>query len=510
MAGELKYTTMNSFLRFLFIVIALSVNYNCLFSQPFSHDTSFQSSFIFRNHYFEDITGSIGTMFEMEDGSIGLGGSFKDPTTYNWIGETIILFSNGQFNPNFQMSSSGDGANFYYNKPYLYGSGVVRWHYDTFERDTVFDYNRNISNWFGGWPTDMYFLPNGDYYLAGGIVYHLQLPDERRSYFCRIKQNGYYDTTFHHDANYVVKRFFRYDSTRTILTGLFTTYDGVPRYRIARIFNDGTLDTSFQSIFVYSGICMITKVTSLEDGKMLVAGAFHIAGFDKQLALVRLLPNGQLDSTFNNFDNAQSPIGLLPSDSAIYDMYYQVNDVIKTTNNKLMIGGPFLNYQGHYRGRIALADENGYLDTTVFTGLGIDSCLGHTTYYSRYGVNCIIPAQNDKYYVAGKFSGFNGQMVEPIIRLNPHDHVGIVEQEDKPCFSISPKPVSKEFVIELPPKSSIVSVYNSIGQLQYSQALSNAESTHIVNCSNWESGIYICRIKYGNNKSLSGKLLITQ
>ncbi|MCF8371217.1 MAG: hypothetical protein K9H64_06330 [Bacteroidales bacterium] len=94
-----------------------------------------------------------------------------------------------------------------------------------------------------------------------------------------------------------------------------------------------------------------------------------------------------------------------------------MNTCCPTPDNKYLFGGVFRYCQGKYRGHIVLTDYNGFLDTTMFTGSRIDSALGYPGDY-KYGIATIIPAQNEKYYVAERFSGFNGQLVEPIIWVN--------------------------------------------------------------------------------------------
>lgn len=488
-------------------------------AQPFSLDTTFQPNYVFRDFYFENDAGYIACVYEMEDGSLRLSGSFQDPFDNTMIGELIKLDANGQFDPNFGSEGvSTSGVGIFFEKPYIYKvpglSTFYRVNYETSERDTLWDFNRTATYWNYALITNAYIIGDGDLFVSGAITYHKDFPDERNSYFAKIKKDGIYDTTFNHNTNFPVKQFFRYDSTRIILTGNFSAYDGVPMNRIARIYNDGTLDTTFHSIFTYYHTGLIVRVLALDDGKMLVCGAFNILNFfdkqeyKKQLALVRLLPNGDLDPTFNNFNNAQSKNGILTGDSAIYDLTYNVLDVLKTENNKLLIGGRFWNYQGYYRGSIALTDMNGYLDTTVFTGAGMDSCLGMINYYFDHGIYRMIPAQNDKYYVAGQFSRFNGHWVEPIIRLNPYDHVGVEEVEKEELLQLYPNP-AKDFInLKIPKGSHTLKIYNSMGVFTLRKEIEPMDNSLVLDTSFLEPGLYICKIELGNSQFVSRKFII--
>ncbi|MCF8373791.1 MAG: T9SS type A sorting domain-containing protein [Bacteroidales bacterium] len=463
-----------------------------LYGQPFSHDTTFQSSYTFRDFYSPERVGGIASVIEMDDGSIRVGGGFQDPFDNTFIGNLIKLNQVGQFDPNFGVGTSGEGIVAFLHLPYFYtmsSLGFIKRNYQTLEKDTIFSNNRDSSNWSGG-SSDIFFFDNGDMLVCSGIFYHSQLPDFRFSYIARIKENGIYDTTFLHDANYNVNRFCKYDNGRIMINGVFSHYDGIPIRRVARIFNDGTLDTSFHSIFTDYYDMWIRKVIVLNDGKCLVIGRFKLPGVAEQVAIVRIMPNGDLDPTFNNFDNVQSETGLLVADSISYDNDYYVLDVLQTSDNKFLIGGNFTYYQGHYRGRIALADENGFLDTTVFTGTGIDTCLGSTVnWYTQ--INRIIPAQNDKYYIAGHFSRYNGKMVEPIIRLNPHNHVGVEEQEEEQGLMIYPNPVRDKINIKSFKNIEELEIYNLQGQLM--QTVSNSNQQQSIDVSQFLPGTYFLR-----------------
>ena len=487
---------MKTFRYFSVLFFFVFLSSHLLQAQPFSLDTTFKPTYTFRDFYFEDRGAGITRVYEMDDGSLRLGGGFQDPFDNTMIGEMIKLDQNGTFDPTFGFGGGGVSIGLHYKNPYLYVNGtlscLLRLDSENCERDTVFDNNRISSCWGSAAIDNVHLVPEEDFFfVSGGIYYHCDSSEIIASYIARIHEDGTYDTTFHHDANYVVRNFHRYDSTRTMLSGTFTAYDGVPRYRLVRIYNDGSLDTSFHSIIQINSSSKIDVIKTLDDGKMLVGGEFSITGYDKQLALVRLMPNGDLDSTFNNFNNAQSTIGLLHPDSASYDLSYGIWTLAETQNNKLLIGGSFWNYQGHYRGSLALTDENGFIDTSVFTGLGVDSCLGLFPYYFNHGVICITPSQTGKYYVAGRFTRFNGQDVQPIIRLNPHDHVGIEEQQKKKGLLVYPNPVKETLSISAGFMIEEVEIYNLSGSRVLKHQLNNTRKA--IEISNLPQGHYILR-----------------
>ncbi|MCF8371826.1 MAG: T9SS type A sorting domain-containing protein [Bacteroidales bacterium] len=455
---------MKTYLKYLYVALfGVCIIYES-FSQPFSLDETFQSSYIFRNYYDNNEVGAINKVIELEDGSLRLSGGFFDPFNPNRGASILKLSSIGGYDPSFFFPGYGGSIKTFRYQDYLYligQSGTTnRLDIQTGALDSVFWYNKNSSNW-DGTINNMFLFPNGDFLLSGWVTYHYGLPDAIGSAIARIDKDGFYDTTFHHDADGPIGEFLKYDTNRVLITGTFEAYDFVPRYRAARIFNDGSIDTSFHSI--YTGGSSLRPLYIQPDGKIIMGGAFYIQGFDKIIAIARLHPDGSLDSTFNNFNNVQSELGLLQNITA-WELEYYVNTCCPTPNNKYLFGGGFRYCQGKYRGRIVLTNYNGFLDTTVFTGSGIDSALGYPSDYG-YGIATIIPAQNEKYYVAGRFSGLNGQMVEPIIRLNPHDHVGIEEQTEEHGLMICPNPARDKINIKSNRNIEEIEIYNLEGQL---------------------------------------------
>ncbi|MEA3444513.1 MAG: T9SS type A sorting domain-containing protein [Bacteroidota bacterium] len=471
-------------------MIILLLHFSCtiIYGQPFSLDNTFESSYVFRDYYDNNEAGGIISVIELDDGSLRIGGGFQDPFDIYNIGLNIKLHSNGMFDPSYGIFGGGVGLSIYYRHPYIYylnWGTLGRCDYQTGIIDTVFYNNKYISN-YGGHFNDLYILDNGDLLIGGGNVYHAGLPDVRYTWISRIKENGFFDTSFHHDANNHVKFFLKYDENRIMIAGNFTMYDSIPINQIARIYNDGSLDTSFHSILSNWPKPLYIQ----DDGKVIVGGVVNIQNYDSLLALVRLNPDGSLDSSFNNFNNVQSKFGLVQVVTQAEE-YYHSYTLVQTTNNKYIVGGNFANYQGYERHHIVLTDLDGFIDTTIFTGSGIDTCLGMLSSWGYTQVNTIVPAQNDKYYVAGKFSGFNGQMVEPIIRLNPHDHVGVEEQEEEEGLLIYPNPAKETLLLNAGSFITEVEVFSLSGRLVKVVPINSTRKS--IDVSEFPSGNYILR-----------------
>ena len=96
-------------------------------------------------------------------------------------------------------------------------------------------------------------------------------------------------------------------------------YDGQPVGHIFRVHEDGALDTTFQSDVNWG---IIFSYFPLPDGRVYVGGRFKLTSAPEDtLYLVRFMPDGTLDPTFNNAN--ELGLGNLLSPSP------QVNRIVK-------------------------------------------------------------------------------------------------------------------------------------------------------------------------------------
>ncbi len=183
--------------------------------------------------------------------------------------------------------------------------------------------------------------------------------------------------------------------------GDFRFYNGVERSGIARLNSDGTLDTGFA---VGTGInynIAYTGVHSLllqDDGKILVGGDFFDYNGSTVSGLIRLHPDGTLDTTFKT--------GTGVGAGSIYHMALQ-------SDGKIIIGGSFNSYGGSISYKIARIHTDGSRDTSFNTGVfpysGFDQ-----------DVKALVIQPDGKILVGGGFSRYRNTFVSNrILRLNP-------------------------------------------------------------------------------------------
>lgn len=140
---------------------------------------------------------------------------------------------------------------------------------------------------------------------------------------------------------------------------------------------NGSRDTSFNPGIGTDAI--IETVLIQPDGKILVAGRF--SSFDGVSAprLVRLNPDGSRDAAF--------AIGS-GFDKYVYAFALQ-------SDQKIIVGGSFLSYNGVAQKRLLRLHPNGSLDTTFESGVGL----------SKGDVRSILVQPDDRILVGGTFSG---------------------------------------------------------------------------------------------------------
>ncbi len=263
-----------------------------------------------------------------------------------------------------------------------------------------------------------------------------------------INSDGTYNSTFSAGSgpNNDIIDIKWYSNDKILITGLFSQYNGSPKRGIARLNLDGTLDQTFQTgygvfgspkillqnnnkIILSNSISsfntqvinnivrinedgsldeslfnpgsglndMVDALKVLDNGKILLVGSFKYNNQVKMNYIGRLLPSGEVDSTFNT--------GTGPEGS-VYAMSIQNDD-------KIIIGGNFTKFNNVPAKYLARISPNGNLDTTFNIGTG----------FSTYAVYAIAIQADGKILVGGSFNSFNGVESKKIVRLNPNGSI---------------------------------------------------------------------------------------
>ncbi|TDE06043.1 T9SS sorting signal type C domain-containing protein [Flavobacterium sandaracinum] len=231
--------------------------------------------------------------------------------------------------------------------------------------------------------------PDGKIVIAGVFTNY---NDVVRNRIVRIQANGEIDAAFAIGAgfNNQVYALALQPDGKIIVSGNFTSYNGILINRIVRLLPDGTLDSGFA---IGSGADAIVDCILLQpDGKIVLGGQFTLFNGLSHNRMVRLNTDGSIDSGFS--------IGV-GFDKNVYTIALQ-------SDNKLIVGGVFLNYKGVSAKRILRLNSDASLDTSFTTGTG----------FSSGEIRAILVQPDDRLLIGGTFAGnYNGTTVRRMVRL---------------------------------------------------------------------------------------------
>ena len=137
-------------------------------------------------------------------------------------------------------------------------------------------------------------LPNGRVLVAGRFT---EIGGSEQAFVARLLEDGRLDNSFRPEINGPVFRMALQPDGKLVIAGDFAEVNGVARHSIARLNARGQLDAGFDA---GAGPDWPPATVALEpDGKILVGGAFSTFSGASRRAAARLLPNGQLDWTYD-------------------------------------------------------------------------------------------------------------------------------------------------------------------------------------------------------------------
>ncbi len=178
---------------------------------------------------------------------------------------------------------------------------------------------------------------------------------------------------------------------RIVIGGFFSTVNGASRNRIARLNNNGSLDTSFLN-GLSGGDQAVWTIAVQNDGKTLVGGWFETFNGASRKYFVRLNVNGTVDTSF--LAGLAGPNGG-PWSLAVQD------------DGKILVGGSFGSFNGVARNNLARLNADGSLDASFLSGQpGAD-----------HGVWCLAPLPDGRLVIGGGFSVVNQIPRNSVARL---------------------------------------------------------------------------------------------
>ncbi len=252
----------------------------------------------------------------------------------------------------------------------------------------ILDPSFNPSASTNGGVSSLAIQSDGKILLGGSFTACNGVP---RYYIARLNSDGSLDTSFSpvSGANDGIASIAIQEDGKIIIAGYFLTYDGVVCNRIARLNQNGTLDNTFsqQGSGASDGIHAIALQS---DGKILIGGYFNQYNGVTRRCIARLNSDGSLDTSFDPGYGTSA-----------------IHAIVLQDNGKILLGGNFVDYNRVRRNYIARVHPDGSLDTTFDPGTGGDRM-----------VFSIVIQRDGKIIIGGGFSKYNGISRSGIARLN--------------------------------------------------------------------------------------------
>jgi uncharacterized delta-60 repeat protein len=189
-------------------------------------------------------------------------------------------------------------------------------------------------------------------------------------------------------ANNTITNIFKDKLGGIFLTGSFSTYKGVGVPRLVKINSDASIDNSFNRSNLQSVNSCVMDFDS--SNNIYLGGGFTtFAGLPNNY-IIKLLPNGSKDTSFDN------SIGFNSSVSSVFVDSY----------GKILVGGFFTTYKGNVENRIIRLNPDGSKDNTFDNSIGFNNVVRTIIMY------------DNKLYLGGDFTTYKNETFNSFIRLN--------------------------------------------------------------------------------------------
>jgi uncharacterized delta-60 repeat protein len=210
------------------------------------------------------------------------------------------------------------------------------------------------------------------------------------------------DTTFNigTGANGIVEQVLQQPDGKILICGNFTSFNGQNKGYVARLNNDGSVDSSFTA-----GPGYWTRHMALQaDGKIVIGGFFTTVEGQKRNRIARLNTNGSLDTSFDVGAGCEGTLGVAIDGNA--DPFVMWCEVLPS--GRILATGNFTNYNTTQAYGIIAINPNGSRDTTFdIGGTGLDS-------WGR----SIKPLDNGQVMLSGWFQNYRGFGANRLVRIN--------------------------------------------------------------------------------------------
>jgi uncharacterized delta-60 repeat protein len=227
-------------------------------------------------------------------------------------------------------------------------------------------------------------LVAGEFSLINGVP---------RQGLARLNPDGSVDETFKNvlvgPYGYAYALALQSDG-KAIVGGAYRSIDGVAQTNLARLNDDGSIDTSFAPRIGVGSVNGVYTMALQADGKVIIGGYFNSVGGLPRKNLARLHPGGSVDTTFLN--------GLAGLSATPWSIAVQ-------PDGKVLVGGWFETVNGTTRYGFARLNSDGSVDPSF------------ASICQTYSAAWAITVQNDGKILIGGYLTINGRPYY-LVRLN--------------------------------------------------------------------------------------------
>jgi uncharacterized delta-60 repeat protein len=318
---------------------------------------------------------------------------------------------------------------------------------------------------------DITFATSGDFYSDFDPV----LQADGKILVCgglqvrRLNSNGTVDSTFNtgFGFNYYVKSVAVQPDGKIIAVGDFSVFNGEQHLRIVRLLPNGSIDTTFNTGEGFNGTARTIKFQP--DGKILVGGSFGSYNLISAWGVVRINTDGSYDSTFNTGFSINN-----------------VNSLAIQTDGKIIAGGYKSYFVNSYLTNLIRFNSDGSVDTTFDIGTGFD--MGDTNSF----ITKINLQADGKILISGDFTSYKSVGSSNLIRLNGGNSVLFNEDFLNSKLTLFPNPTIDYINIRLP--SENLNYEYQIIDLSGKTIIQNKSSESLINVQALSEGVYIIKV----------------
>jgi uncharacterized delta-60 repeat protein len=221
----------------------------------------------------------------------------------------------------------------------------------------------------------------------------------------RVHTNGVLDASFNPGtgANGTVWAVALQQDGKILIGGDFTTFNNIPRVRVARLNRDGSLDTTFGAL--ESGPNNSVRVITVQsDGSILIGGLFTTVNGRPYNRIARLNATGAAPGSLDTSFHLGFPSDVARSTNGANGV---VTAIALQIDGKILVGGDFTIFSSRTRNGITRLNSDGSLDPTINFGLGANGA-----------VSAIVVQPDRRIIIAGGFTMYDGIEARRIARIH--------------------------------------------------------------------------------------------